>query len=147
MAWLLFLLKLVLTLTAVVVIILVLLQKGKGGGLAGALGGMGGQSAFGTKAGDLFTKITIVVAGVWILTCVIAAMSAPYLAGNPLNVSAPPGAGTPQNPGQTSPPSGEKPATGGSKSEPAGKPAAPSSSEKPGSIPEPSSKPNEKPSK
>ena len=25
-------------------------------GLAGALGGMGGQSAFGTKAGDLFTK-------------------------------------------------------------------------------------------
>jgi preprotein translocase subunit SecG len=28
---------------------------------------MGGQSAFGTKAGDLFTRITIVVAALWIL--------------------------------------------------------------------------------
>ncbi len=45
---------------------LVLIQRGKGGGLAGALGGMGGQSAFGTKAGDLFTKITIGVATFWI---------------------------------------------------------------------------------
>ena len=34
----------------------------QGGGLAGAFGGMGGQNAFGTKAGDLFTKITIGVA-------------------------------------------------------------------------------------
>ena len=33
--------------------------------MAGAFGGMGGQSAFGTKAGDLFTKVTIVVAAVW----------------------------------------------------------------------------------
>ena len=41
-----------------------MLQRGKGGGLAGALGGMGGQSAFGTKAGDLFTKITVGVASV-----------------------------------------------------------------------------------
>ena len=54
-----FLLKFLLTASAIIVIILVLLQRGKGGGLAGALGGMGGQSAFGTKAGDLFTKITI----------------------------------------------------------------------------------------
>ena len=43
-------------------ILLVLIQRGRGGGLAGAFGGMGGQSAFGTKAGDLFTRITIVVA-------------------------------------------------------------------------------------
>ena len=35
---------------------LVLVQRGKGGGLTGALGGMGGQSAFGSKAGDAFTK-------------------------------------------------------------------------------------------
>jgi preprotein translocase subunit SecG len=28
---------------------------------------MGGQSAFGTKAGDLFTRITIVVAAIWVL--------------------------------------------------------------------------------
>ena len=59
-------------LTAVILILLVLVQRGKGGGLAGALGGMGGQSAFGTKAGDMFTKITIGVASFWILLCMIA---------------------------------------------------------------------------
>ena len=48
---------------------LILLQRGRGGGLAGAFGGMGGQSAFGTKAGDVFTKITIGVASAWILLC------------------------------------------------------------------------------
>ncbi len=46
---------------------LILLQRGRGGGLAGAFGGMGGQSAFGTKAGDIFTRITIGVAVFWIL--------------------------------------------------------------------------------
>ncbi|MBN1910220.1 MAG: preprotein translocase subunit SecG [Pirellulales bacterium] len=64
----------VLLLLAVFMILLILVQKGKGGGLAGALGGAGGQSAFGTKAGDLFTKITIGVAITWILGCVMAAM-------------------------------------------------------------------------
>ena len=51
---------------------LVLIQRGKGGGLAGAFGGMGGQSAFGTKAGDLFTRITIGVAAFWIILCIIS---------------------------------------------------------------------------
>ncbi len=50
-------------------ILLILIQRGKGGGLTGALGGPGGQSAFGSKAGDTFTFITIVVASVWGLTC------------------------------------------------------------------------------
>lgn len=57
---------------AVFLILVVLVQRGRGGGLAGALGGMGGQSAFGTKAGDTFTKITIWTAVVWILLCVVA---------------------------------------------------------------------------
>ena len=48
---------------------LILLQRGRGGGLAGAFGGMGGQSAFGTKAGDVFTRITIGIAAAWILLC------------------------------------------------------------------------------
>ena len=48
---------------------LIVLQRGRGGGLAGAFGGMGGQSAFGTKAGDVFTRITIGVAAAWILLC------------------------------------------------------------------------------
>ncbi len=50
---------------------LILLQRGRGGGLAGAFGGMGGQSAFGTKAGDIFTRITIGVAVFWILLACI----------------------------------------------------------------------------
>jgi preprotein translocase subunit SecG len=65
------LLMVVLLLTALFLIVLVLVQRGKGGGLAGAFGGMGGQSAFGTKAGDLFTKITISVATFWILLCMV----------------------------------------------------------------------------
>ena len=65
-----YLLGFLLALSSLFLIILVLIQQGRGGGLAGAFGGMGGQSAFGTKAGDLFTKITIGVAAVWILLCV-----------------------------------------------------------------------------
>ena len=61
-----------LVLTALFLILLVLIQRGRGGGLAGAFGGMGGQSAFGTKAGDVFTKITVGVAGFWILLCILA---------------------------------------------------------------------------
>jgi preprotein translocase subunit SecG len=67
-----FILNTLLLLLSVFLILLVLVQRGRGGGLAGALGGMGGQSAFGTKAGDVFTRITIVVAAVWILLCAAA---------------------------------------------------------------------------
>src|SRR5260370_35827554 len=52
-------------------VLLVLIQRGKGGGLAGAFGGVGGSSAFGSRAGDLFTRITIAVAAVWILLTMI----------------------------------------------------------------------------
>ncbi len=65
------LLMLLLFFTALFLILLILIQRGKGGGLAGAFGGMGGQSAFGTKAGDTFTKITIGVAAVWIVLCIL----------------------------------------------------------------------------
>jgi len=57
---------------ALFLIALVLIQRGRGGGLAGAFGGAGGQSAFGTKAGDLFTRITVAVAAIWILLCILA---------------------------------------------------------------------------
>jgi preprotein translocase subunit SecG len=67
-----FLLGFMLVATSIFLILLVLIQRGRGGGLAGALGGMGGQSAFGTKAGDLFTKITIGVAAFWILLCILS---------------------------------------------------------------------------
>ena len=57
---------------SVFLILLVLVQRGKGGGLTGALGGPGGQSAFGSKAGDTFTVITAVSAVIWGLVCAIA---------------------------------------------------------------------------
>ncbi|MDM4013937.1 preprotein translocase subunit SecG [Roseiconus lacunae] len=63
--WVMFMLSLFL-------ILLILVQRGKGGGLAGALGGPGGQSAFGSKAGDTFTLITAVSAIIWGLVCAVA---------------------------------------------------------------------------
>jgi preprotein translocase subunit SecG len=91
-----YLIGILLALSSVFLILLVLIQQGRGGGLAGAFGGMGGQSAFGTKAGDLFTKITIVVAAVWILLCVVTVKyasvdSSPFGAG--LGSNADPSAG------------------------------------------------------
>ena len=66
-----YLLTFVLLMTSLFMILLVLIQRGRGGGLAGAFGGMGGQSAFGTRAGDVFTKITIVVAVLFILVAAL----------------------------------------------------------------------------
>jgi preprotein translocase subunit SecG len=65
-------LMILLILTGIFLIVLILIQRGKGGGLAGAFGGMGGQSAFGTKAGDLFTRITIGLAAFWIILCIVS---------------------------------------------------------------------------
>ncbi len=69
-----------------------LVQRGKGGGLTGALGGMGGQSAFGTKAGDAFTRVTIIAAGIWIGVSILAVKAAQWqsadLLGDPDNVPA-----------------------------------------------------------
>jgi preprotein translocase subunit SecG len=58
---------LLLCVISTLLILVVLLQRGRGGGLAGAFGGLGGQSAFGTKAGDVFTKITIGLVTAWVL--------------------------------------------------------------------------------
>ena len=61
---------------ALILILIVLLQKGKGAGLGGAFGGMGGaNSILGTKTGDFLTWVTIglvilflflaVILGIW----------------------------------------------------------------------------------
>jgi preprotein translocase subunit SecG len=62
-----FVLNILIMLAGLFLIGLVLIQRGKGGGLAGAFGGIGGSSAFGSRAGDQFTKVTLVTAAVWIL--------------------------------------------------------------------------------
>lgn len=51
--------------------LLVLIQRGKGGGLAGAFGGAGGSSPFGSRAADQFVRITLWLAGVWVLVIMI----------------------------------------------------------------------------
>ncbi len=50
-------------------ILIILLQRGKGGGLVGAFGGMGGSSMFGTKTTDVFLRITIWTAVIWFVCC------------------------------------------------------------------------------
>jgi preprotein translocase subunit SecG len=64
-------LNVVILLLGIFLILLVLIQRGKGGGLSGAFGGVGGSSAFGSRAGDLFTRITIVVAAIWIVITMV----------------------------------------------------------------------------
>src|SRR5438105_15960570 len=56
-------------------ILLILIQRGKGGGLIGALGGAGGSSPFGSRAGDQFTRLTIYVAIAWLLLTMIQVKS------------------------------------------------------------------------
>src|SRR6187399_2813143 len=102
---------LVLSLLAIFLILLVLVQRGRGGGLAGALGGMGGSSAFGAKAGDVFTRITIITASIWIAVCLVALMWAKHK-GDVLGSTATGGTTPPAADGGTVPPL-QLPGTGG----------------------------------
>lgn len=52
-------------------IVIILLQKGRGGGLSAALGGGSSGSAFGSKTGDVFTWITVTLAGLYLTLNVI----------------------------------------------------------------------------
>ncbi len=101
LGWLMFILS-------VFLILLVLVQRGKGGGLTGALGGPGGQSAFGSKAGDTFTLITAISAIVWGLVCAVAM----YSLGVPPATASDDEFSTDDTPGITSP-AGESDTAGG----------------------------------
>src|SRR5215813_7008443 len=70
-AWLPGPLNLLLLFIGLFMILLVLIQRGKGGGLIGALGGAGGSSPFGSRAGDQFTRLTIYIAIAWLLLTMI----------------------------------------------------------------------------
>ena len=52
-------------------ILIVLIQRGKGGGLAGAFGGAGGSSPFGSRAADQFVKMTLWLAAVWVVVIML----------------------------------------------------------------------------
>ena len=64
-------LNLILLVLGAFLILLVLIQRGKGGGLIGALGGTGGSSPFGSRAGDQFTRLTIYVALAWLFLAML----------------------------------------------------------------------------
>lgn len=69
--WPVHLLNLVVIVLGLLLMGIVLIQRGKGGGLAGAFGGAGGSSPFGSRAADQFVKITLWLAGVWVLVIMI----------------------------------------------------------------------------
>ena len=52
-------------------ILLVLIQKGRGGGLASAFGGAGGNTAFGSKTGDVLTWATSIVFGIFLVLAIV----------------------------------------------------------------------------
>src|SRR5262245_31423826 len=93
-------LNLVLILVSLFMILLILIQRGKGGGLAGAFGGAGGSSAFGSRAGDAFTRVTIIVAAVWLLLIMILIKIVQPL---PDDVTTPAAASVPAAPGPAGP--------------------------------------------
>lgn len=71
-------LNIVVIVISLFLMLIVLIQRGKGGGLAGAFGGAGGSSAFGSRAGDAFTKITLYLAAVWVLVIMVHVKVAQY---------------------------------------------------------------------
>lgn len=97
----------------VFLILVILLQKGRGGGLSGAFGGVGGHSAFGAKTGDVFTWITVGLTGLFICMAVIGNWvfrPSPTVGATPPAVAPAPG-------GQPAP-GAEPGATGGASTQP-----------------------------
>ena len=65
-------------LVSLILILLILIQKGRGGGLSGAFGGAGGNTAFGAKTGDVLTWATSIIFGVFVLLAITLNLLANY---------------------------------------------------------------------
>ncbi|MCF7958091.1 MAG: preprotein translocase subunit SecG [Phycisphaerae bacterium] len=69
------LLAVVFFIVCIFLILIILLQKGRGGGLSAAFGGAGGQSAFGSKTGDVFTWVTVISVAVFFILAMVLSMN------------------------------------------------------------------------
>ena len=56
-----------LVLDCILLLGVILIQRGKGGGLSGAFGGLGGEVAFGTRATSTAKKATVILAIIFVL--------------------------------------------------------------------------------
>lgn len=96
------------TLLCGIFILLILIQKGRGGGISSAFGGAGGNTAFGSKTGDVLTWATSVVFAIFLAMCVglnYLAADVNAQATNPGGVvGAPPLSGAPALPDSSSTP-------------------------------------------
>ena len=87
MAWKHYLVSILFILICLLLMLVILLQKGRGGGLSGAFGGVGGHSAFGAKTGDVFTWITVALAAGFVLVACIGTF---VFVPEPLEIAPPP---------------------------------------------------------
>src|SRR3954469_7402878 len=87
-------------------ILLILIQKGRGGGLASTFGGAGGNTAFGSKTGDVLTWVTSVTFGVFLVLAIVLNLLANHrqdaadLSARAGNVTVKDGSGAPLPPDQ-----------------------------------------------
>ena len=86
-------------LCGVILVLLVLIQRGRGGGLAGAFGGPGGHSAFGTKTADVFIKVTAVMGAIFFVLAIVTALLVRYQQSQLWSAEAPAPAEVPAEPG------------------------------------------------
>ena len=70
---------------SLMLILLILIQKGRGGGLSGAFGGAGGNTAFGAKTGDVLTWATSIIFAVFVLLAITLNLLANYKHANTSN--------------------------------------------------------------
>ena len=98
-------------LCAVILTLLVLIQRGRGGGLAGAFGGPGGHSAFGTKTADVFVRATAVLGAIFFVLAIVTALlsrTGPF-AEEPAPPETPAKTGAEPTPAQTEEPAAPQP--------------------------------------
>ncbi len=81
-SWIGFALSFLMLVTGIVLLFLILIQGGKGSGLAGAFGGAAGQSAFGSRAADQITWITLGASAAWLFLVIVTVILIPRMQGS-----------------------------------------------------------------